>query len=306
MDYRLHKSVLLQESILMLDIKPTDVVVDATVGGAGHSSALASHLGESGVLIGLDVDSQAIESAQETLIGVKPTIHLKVENFRNLGTVLQGLSIKAADKYLFDLGWSSIQLESSGRGLSFQKDEPLLMTLSDKVTPSTLTAGRIVNEWSEEQIRTIIHSYADERFAKRIAEAIVRQREISPIATTKELADLILAAVPGWYRNRKTHPATKTFQALRITVNDELDALQEGLRSAQAHLSTGGRIAVISFHSMEDRIVKRMFREWEKEGQGKILTKKPMTPSREEQQENPRSRSAKLRIFENNVTNSIT
>lgn len=293
----MHRSVLLQEVIERLAIQPNDIIVDATFGGGGHSKKFAELLGTDGILVGLDVDSLALARGREVLEGVAPMTHLVQANFRTVGNVLNELEIKKADKFLFDLGYSSMQLEEGGRGLSFQKDEPLLMTLTDAVGPETLTAERIVNEWSEDQIETILRGYGEEQFSRRIARAIVAAREEAPIETTGGLVEIISRAVPGWYRNRRINPATKTFQALRIAVNDELDAIREGLEGAYAHLAPGGRIAVITFHSIEDRVVKRLFRSWKEAGRGAEEPKKPIAPSREETKENPRARSAKLRTF---------
>ncbi|MCW9054797.1 MAG: 16S rRNA (cytosine(1402)-N(4))-methyltransferase RsmH [Candidatus Pacebacteria bacterium] len=293
----MHRSVLLQEVVEQLAIQPTDIVVDATFGAGGHSSEIARHLDSKGALIGLDVDAAALARGEEVLKDVAPAVHLVRENFRNVDKVLDELDIKKVDVVLFDLGYSSTQLETGGRGLSFQKNEPLLMTLSSEVEEGTLTAREIVNEWTEEQIATILHGYGEERFSRRIARAVVAARAETPIETTKDLVEIISHAVPGWYRHRRISPATKTFQALRITVNDELDAITEGLEGAYRHLAPGGRIAVITFHSIEDRVVKRVFRGWKERGFGEQVPKKPTVPSREEIAGNPRARSAKLRTF---------
>jgi 16S rRNA (cytosine1402-N4)-methyltransferase len=175
-----------------------------------------------------------------------------------------------------------------------------MMTLARDTQAETLTASRIVNTWNEEHIETIIRAYGEEQFSRKIAQAIIAARTFGPITTTTMLAEIITSAVPGWYRHRRLHPATKTFQALRITVNDEIEALEEALGKAIAHLNPNGRIAIISFHSLEDRLVKRRFREWQKEGQGMVITKRPITPSPDEVKKNPRARSAKLRVFEKN------
>ena len=301
----MHRSVLLQEIIDTLNIKKGDVVVDATFGGGGHSIEFSKLLGKDGILIGFDMDSLAIEKGKHLFENCVHQTHLRVSNFKDLDRELANLGIKGADKYLFDLGFSSIQLEEGGRGLSFQKDEPLLMTLSNVISKNTLTAERIVNEWSVEQIETIIKSYGEEGFARKIAQAIVKKREEIKITTTKQLADIIYHAVPVWYRKKRIHPATKTFQAFRIAVNDEIENLKIGLGKALLHLKYGGYIAVISFHSIEDRIVKRLFREWKKEGKGEIITKKPITPQQAEVIKNPRSRSAKLRVFKKHVTSNL-
>ncbi|MDP2650348.1 MAG: 16S rRNA (cytosine(1402)-N(4))-methyltransferase RsmH [bacterium] len=293
-----HQPVLLQESLMWLNIQQDDIVVDATLGGGGHARAIAEHLKERGVLLGIDTDSAAIVRAREALVGVKAQVILTQANFRELEAILKEHELKTVHKVLFDLGWSSDQLEASGRGFTFSRDEPLLMTLSDAPEKGTLTAEYIVNEWSEESIADALYGWGEERFARRIAKAIVLARSEKPIRTTGELAAIVKEAVPAAYRAGKRHPATKTFQALRIAVNDEIGALTEGLTSAIAHLTKGGRVAAISFHSIEDRTVKQLFRNAKADGAGNILTKKPVVPTRVEVQQNPRARSAKLRVFQ--------
>jgi 16S rRNA (cytosine1402-N4)-methyltransferase len=289
-----HRSVLLQESIDSLQIKESDVVIDATLGGAGHAAAISMKLGAQGTLIGFDLDRDAIERAREVL-GESICKKIFVEaNFRDLGSELAKLDIRNIDKALFDLGWSSFQLEA-GRGFSFQKDEPLLMTYTKAGTG--LTADIIVNTWAEGSIADVLYGWGEERYARRIAKRIVERREIRPIKTSAELADIVKGAVPAVYRYGRLHPATKTFQALRIAVNDELGALKEGISAAWDRLNLSGRIAVISFHSIEDREVKRLFAELAKHG-GKLIVKKPIQATKEELIANPRARSAKLRIIE--------
>ena len=290
-----HRSVLLHEALELLAITSDDVVVDATLGGAGHSQAIAAKLGKDGVLIGIDADHDAILRGKELLKGVAPTVRLIEANFRDVSAQLEKLGIPEVDKMLFDLGWSSFQLDA-GRGFSLKSDEPLLMTYSKD--PGALTAQTIVNEWAEESIADVIFGWGEERYSRRIAKAIVERRESKPFTTARELAETIYANVPPRYRFGKIHPATRTFQALRIAVNDELGALAQGLRDGWQKLSKGGRIAVISFHSIEDRVVKQTFKQWEESGQGKRVTKKPLMPSPTEIAENPRSRSAKLRVIE--------
>lgn len=294
----MHIPVLLQEVLKGLDVQPADVFLDGTINGGGHSRAVAELLGNEGVLIGTDLDVAALEKAKVKLAGVRPKVFLKEQSFRNLDKTLAEAGVERVDKILLDLGLSSNQFEESGRGFSFQKDETLLMTFKNSPTLQDLTAERIVNEWAEENLRTVIESYGEERWAKRIAAAIVTARQQKPIRTTTELVEIIEHAVPASYKHRKLHPATKTFQALRITVNDEIEALKEGLRKGFEALRAGGRLAVISFHSLEDRIVKRFFREMAAEGKGRVVTRRPITPSDNEISENPRARSAKLRIIE--------
>src|SRR3989338_2768534 len=299
-----HRTVLLHEAIEQLGIKSGDIVVDATLGGAGHATAIAESLGKGGALIGMDLDQEAIGRAKIALEKFsKPKIHLATANFRNLSSELAKLGVTKIDKALFDLGLSGYQL-SAGRGFSFSArggqatDEPLMMTYSANPSESTLTAAMIVNEWAEESIADIIFGWGEERYSRRIAKRIIESRAKSPIRTSLQLAEIIRGAVPPAYRHGRIHPATRTFQALRIAVNDELGALKEGLAGAWANLSQGGRIAVITFHSIEDREVKRLFVKWEKMGEGKRITRSPIRPSAEEIKVNPRSRSAKLRVVE--------
>lgn len=290
-----HESVLLAEAVETLAVEADDVVVDATVGGAGHFAHLAAKLGKKGTLIGIDADVEAIERAQATRAGVLPRVILANDNFRNLAGILDREGIDTIDKALFDLGWSSFQL-ARGRGFSFRADEPLLMTYGDPA--GAATARDMVNILDEATLADLIYTLGEERFSRGIAKAIVLARKEAPIETTFELVAAIEAGVPAWYAHRRLHPATKTFQALRIAVNDEFGALREGLASALDRLSEDGRVAVITFHSIEDRIVKGMFRDAAHAGKGAMLTKKPLTPSAEETAKNPRARSAKLRVFE--------
>lgn len=290
-----HVSVLLHEVREGLAIMPDDVVVDATLGGAGHAKALAEKLGKDGVFIGFDADADAIVRAEKALAALPATVHLVNANFRTLRGTLLRLGVSRINKALFDLGWSSFQL-SSGRGFSFLVDEPLAMTYAKPDgTEWILTAREIVNEWEEDSIADVIYGWGEEHAARRIAKAVIAAREQKPIETSRELAEIVSKVVN---RTGKIHPATKTFQALRIAVNDEFGALHEGLQAAYEALEEGGRIAVISFHSAEDRIVKRTMKAWD----GIQITKKPIVPSDEEITKNPRSRSAKLRIFEKPIT----
>ena len=290
-----HKPVLLHEVVELLSVRPTDIVVDATLGGAGHACALAKALGKKGVLAGFDADPDAIERARKALAGVAPKVHLVEANFRDLAAELEKLGIRRIDKVLFDLGWSSFQLDA-GRGFSLTSDEPLLMTYSKD--GNALTAARIVNEWEESSIADVIYGWGEERYSRRIAKAIALRREKQPFETARDLAETIYAAVPPRYRFGKIHPATRTFQALRIAVNDELGSLTQALNAGWYKLAAGGRIAVIAFHSIEDRLVKQVFKQWEDAGEGKRITRKPATPSEEELRSNPRARSAKLRVIQ--------
>jgi len=291
-----HRSVLLQESIDGLDVKEGEIFLDATFNNGGHSLEICRKLEEQVTIIGIDLDSDALDKARARFKKERCHTSLYQENFRNLDRVLEKEGIRSVNAILFDLGFSSVQLEESGRGFSFKRDEPLLMTLSKE--SQNLTARAIVNEWDEKYLETIIRYYGEERSAKRIARAIVLAREDKQIETALELSKIIEKEIGS--RRGKTHSATKTFQALRITVNDELYALSEGIEKGFNALTSGGRMAVISFHSLEDRIVKRYFKKMVSENKALLVNKKPLTPQEEERKENPRSRSAKLRIIRKN------
>ena len=294
-----HVPVLLHESLEALLLQKNDVVVDATLGGGGHAKAIAELLDPSGTLIGIDADEAAVERTYQALSYTQstPKTHLIVANFRALSDVLRNLKVEHITKALFDLGWSSYQLRA-GRGFSFLTDEPLLMTYAADITPQTLTAKQIVNAWEEHNIADVIYGWGEERYSRRIAKAIVEARRKKPIQTARELSEIITRAVPKAYAHGKLHPATRTFQALRIAVNDELGALREGLAAAWNALSSGGRLAVITFHSIEDREVKHLMRAWKNDGAGTLVTRSPIRASRDEIRENPRARSAKLRVIE--------
>lgn len=292
-----HQSVLLTESIEALSIAPTDTIVDGTIGGAGHFSAILEKLGAGGTLIGIDSDASAVERGRAAYAALRrtdrPTAHLVNDNFRNLTRVLERLHTGAVDGVLLDLGWSSFQLTDQ-RGFSFQVDEPLIMAYDS----GGQTAADLVNSAAESELADIIYTYGEERFSRGIAKAIVAARHQERLLTTRQLVEAVHAGTPNWYHSRKIHPATKTFQALRIAVNDELGALREGLAAALAALAPGGRLAVISFHSIEDRVVKGALRDAVHAGLGSLVVKKPITPARDEVLQNRRSRSAKLRVFE--------
>lgn len=293
-----HIPVLLKEVIDGLNLKPGDVVFDGTLGGGGYFKKICEMVGPKGTVIGTDQDLGAIKRIEENN-NFKCKTHLVNENFRNLDKVIRSANFFKVSGVVFDLGLSSDQFETSKRGFSFQKDEPLLMTFNEKPKDARFTAKDIVNSWDEENIADILYGYGEETFAKKIAKKIVEAREIKPINTTAELVEIIENAVPVWYKKaRRTHCATKTFQALRITVNDEIGSLKEGLEKGFEALEDEGRMAVVSFHSLEDRVVKIFMKEKHLEEKGKILTKKPIVPMDEEIKNNPRSRSAKLRIIE--------
>jgi len=270
--------------------------LDGTLGGAGHALAISKAFEGKLNIIGLDNNSEAIAEAEKILAGKAEKVLLFNQNFRNLDRVLIESNVPTVDLILLDLGLSSDELETSGRGFSFTRDEPLLMTMGAP-EKYPFTAKDIVNDWEEETIANVIFGYGEERFARRIAKNICTYRLKKTIETSGELAEIVRQSVPGFYRRGKTNPATKTFQAIRIAVNDELNALKEGLNKGYTYLNNGGRMAVISFHSLEDRIVKDFYKQKKHEG-AHIITKKPITAGPQELAENPRARSAKLRVIE--------
>jgi len=296
-----HKPVLLKESIASLNLKAGDVAIDGTLGGGGHSLEILKIIGPEGKLIGLDRDAEAIQRCSEILNSSLAYLHN--ENYLNIDTVLDSMDIDKVDAILLDIGVSSFQLESPERGFSFMNDAPLDM----RMDPSQgKTARDLVNNLSREELESIFHDYGEARWARRFAEAIVVDRRRRTIDTTLDLAGIIEKAMPAglrfspgkrpvWMRN---HPATRAFQALRIAVNDELSSLQEALPRLWQRIKVDGRLVVISFHSLEDRIVKVQFKAWAATGEGRLVTKKPVTPDEEELRSNNRSRSAKLRAIE--------
>jgi 16S rRNA (cytosine1402-N4)-methyltransferase len=292
-----HIPVLLHEAIDGLDIKKGDVFVDGTLGGGGHSLEVLKRFGKGVVMIAIDLDPEAIKRGKKLLSPLNPEVRLIEDNFSNIKQIITKLKLKKVNKILLDLGFSTFELEESGRGFSFQRDEPLIMTYKEKPGELDLRAVDILNAWQEKNIAEILKNYGEEQFSWKIAKAIVARREVKPIVSTYELVQIIKVATPKWYQHRKLHPATKTFQALRIAVNNEIEMLKTGIRDGFEILSKNGRMAVISFHSLEDRLVKNFFRNYEKEGLGKLVTKKPIIASREEVLQNPKSRSAKLRII---------
>ncbi len=293
----LHKTVLLHESIDGLEIKSGDIFLDGTLGGGGHTSEVCKKFGKNVRIIGLDLDADALERTKERLEKMDCEATLIVSSFRNLDQVLSDLHLEKANRILLDLGLSSNQLEESGRGFSFRKNEPLLMTMKKNPEENDVTAKEIVNNWEEGNIADIIYGYSEEKFSRKIAKKIIEARKAKMIETTDDLVKIIESAVPASYRRQKLHFATRTFQALRIATNDELRSLEEVLKKGFDHLEKGGRMAIISFHSLEDRLVKRFFKERENEKTALLITKKPIIPNEEEIRENPRSRSAKLRIL---------
>lgn len=285
-----HVPVLLKEVVAWLDPQPGMVLIDGTVGGGGHARVLAEKIGEKGLLVGIDRDPAAIDTAQRNLRGLP--VKLVRANFCDLPEVLQQLEIPNVDGVLLDLGLSSDQLADRSRGFSFWADGPLDLRFDPL---SGEPARRLVNRLSAEHLTELISAYGEERYSRRIAAAIVRQRHLRPIETSAELAELVRRAVPSAARQQRIDPATRTFQALRIAVNDELKSLEIGLRRIPGCLRPGARMAVISFHSLEDRRVKEGFLA---DQRLRILTRRPVRPDEQEIGDNPRSRSAKLRVAE--------
>jgi len=293
-----HIPVLLKETIDGLKINKQSVVVDATIGGGGHSKEVIKLLGQEGLLIGIDQDSESLVRAKKQLSNAKCEVKLVKGNFRNIDTILDELGVKKVNHILFDLGWNMDQFEDNSRGFSYKLDGPLKMTLDDSSPEDSLSAEEILNNWKEESLIDIFKGYGEERYSKRIAKAIVEARKVEPIKTTFQLVEIIKNSTPKRYLHGRIHFATRIFQALRITVNDELGALKEALEKGFSRLAPCGRMAVISFHSLEDRIVKNFFNDRKKEDTGKVLTKKPITATQNELLKNKRARSAKLRIIE--------
>ena len=304
-----HKSVLLDECIEGLNIRPEGIYLDGTLGGAGHSLEIVRRL-TTGRLIGVDRDTTALEAAKERLAPYLDRVTLVHSNFKELDGILQELGIPAVDGMLFDLGVSSPQLDQAERGFSYMAQAPLDMRMNRE---DRLTAYEVVNQWSREELRRILYEYGEERYAPQIAAAIDRRRQERPIATTLELVDVIRGALPAQALREKQHPAKRSFQAIRIAVNDELGSVREMLERAIPRLNPGGRLAVITFHSLEDRMVKSAMNAAAKgctcppefpvcvcgkKPQVKVLTRKPIVSGERELEENPRARSAKLRICE--------
>lgn len=288
MNNEIHIPVLLNEVLEYLALSPGDTVVDATLGFGGHSREILKRIGPKGKLVGIEQDQTVIEMAAQKING--DNVILVNENFEKLDQILGDLKIKKVDKILFDLGVSSFHFDSSGRGFSFQKNEPLDMRLSKQ---TSIRASDLVGGLSAKELADLIYTLGDESMSRQIANAIVEARRKKRIETTGELTAIIESVVP---KRAKINPSTKTFQALRIAVNNELDILQKTLPIAVDHLNKNGRIAVISFHSGEDRIVKNIFKHLKQDQKIEILTKKPLVATEDEIKENPRSRSAKLRV----------
>ena len=308
-----HKPVMLNEVIDSLKIRPEGTYVDGTLGGAGHSSQIARRLSGEGRLFGFDQDAAAIEAATRRLEPYKDRVSIIRSNYSEMRERLSELGVRSADGILLDLGVSSYQLDDAQRGFSYRADAPLDMRMDQR---QKLSAREVVNGYSIEELTRVIREYGEERFARNIAKHITAEREKKPIETTGELISIIKAAIPAKAREGGGHPAKRTFQAIRIEVNRELDVLSDSLDGMIDLLADGGRICVITFHSLEDRIVKEAFRRNEnpctcppefpvcvcgKKSKGHVITRKPIISSDEETEENPRSKSAKLRVFERTI-----
>jgi 16S rRNA (cytosine1402-N4)-methyltransferase len=302
----IHIPVLFSESIEALAIDPDGIYVDGTLGGAGHAEAIVQQLSKKGTFIGIDVDSDAITRAQTRLKSYQCKKHLVHDNFRNLDLILTKLGIESVSGILLDLGWSSFQIDDASRGLSFLHDGPLDMNLSKGMEGERITAYEIINFWEESTLADIFYAYGDESKARVIARYIVQVRKTEPITTTGKLASVVIQALfPKKVASKKDlyfkiHPATKVFQALRIAVNDELQVVTDTVPKAVKCLAPNGRLAIITFHSGEDRIVKHLFKSYADENMVSLVVKKPLAPTDEEIKHNPRSRSAKLRIIQKN------
>ena len=305
-----HVSVLLQETIDGLAVKPDGIYVDGTTGGGGHSYEICKRLGENGRLICIDQDAEALAAAEKRLEPFAGIVTLVKSNYAQMKEVLKQLGIDKVDGIVLDLGVSSYQLDNAERGFSYREDAPLDMRMDRE---QTLTARDIVNEYPESELYRIIKEYGEERFAKNIARNICKRRQDKPLETTFELVDIIRGSMPAKARNGKSHPAKRTFQAIRIECNQELEVLRQALDEMVDLLKDGGRISIITFHSLEDRMVKTSFRRQENpctcppdfpvcvcgnKPKGKVITRKPILPSDEECEQNTRSKSAKLRVFE--------
>ena len=309
MDFK-HISVLLDETIDGLDIKPDGIYVDGTLGGGGHSYEILKRLSPKGRLIGIDQDGEALKAAGERLKEFENQTTLVRSNYCEIDKVLKELNVEKVDGILLDIGVSSYQLDNLERGFSYKSDAPLDMRMD---TRQELTAADVVNTYSENELFKIIKDYGEDKFAKNIAKHIVLARKEKPLETTKELSEVIIRAIPMKVQAKGGHPAKKTFQAIRIEVNQELTVLKESIDKMIDLLKPNGRICIITFHSLEDRIVKTKFRENEnpctcppnfpvcvcgKKSKGKVITRKPIIPSEDEIEENKRAKSSKLRIFE--------
>lgn len=305
-----HKSVLLYETVDSLNIRPDGIYVDGTLGGGGHAYEVCRRLGEHGRLIGIDQDADAIAAATKRLEPFADKVTVVRSNYENIASVLHELGIEKVDGIYLDLGVSSYQLDTASRGFTYREDAPLDMRMDQR---NTQTAADVVNTYSEMELYRIIRDYGEDRFAKNIAKHIVRQRQEKPYETTGELIETIKAAIPAKIRATGGHPAKRTFQAIRIELNHELDVLNCSIDTMIDLLNPGGRLSIITFHSLEDRIVKKRFRDNEnpcicppefpvcmcgRKSKGTVITRKPIVPGEEELEYNKRSKSSKLRVFE--------
>ena len=305
-----HKSVLLNETIDGLNIQPDGIYVDGTLGGGGHAYEVCRRLGDKGSIVGIDQDAAAIEAAGNRLKDFGEKVTIVRSNYCDMKSKLHELGIDKVDGIVLDLGVSSYQLDTAERGFSYREDAPLDMRMD---TRQKMTARDIVNDYEEMELYRVIRDYGEDKFAKNIAKHIVAARKVKPIETTGELTEIIRASIPMMYQKKSGHPAKRTFQAIRIELNRELEVLKDSLDDMIDLLNPGGRLCIITFHSLEDRIVKSAFRKNEnpctcpsdfpvcvcgKVSKGSILTRKPILPSEEEMEENSRAKSAKLRIFE--------
>ena len=305
-----HKSVLLYETVDSLNIKPDGIYVDGTLGGGGHAYEVCSRLGKHGRLIGIDQDADAIAAATKRLEPFADKVTVVRSNYENIASVLHDLGIEKVDGIYLDLGVSSYQLDTASRGFTYREDAPLDMRMDQR---NTQTAADIVNTYSETELYHIIRDYGEDRFAKNIAKHIVQRRQEKPYETTGELIETIKAAIPAKIRDTGGHPAKRTFQAIRIELNHELDVLNRSIDTMIDLLNPGGRLSIITFHSLEDRIVKKRFRDNEnpcicppefpvcmcgRKSKGTVITRKPIVPGEEELEYNKRSKSSKLRVFE--------
>ncbi|WP_394922326.1 16S rRNA (cytosine(1402)-N(4))-methyltransferase RsmH [uncultured Robinsoniella sp.] len=305
-----HKSVLLEETIEALNIKPDGIYVDGTLGGGGHALEISKRLSDKGRLIGIDQDADAIEAARQRLGEFKDKVTIIRSNYCDMKKELANIQITSVDGIILDLGVSSYQLDTADRGFTYREDAPLDMRMDQR---QSMTAKDIVNEYSEMDLYRIIRDYGEDKFAKNIAKHIVSARNVKALETTGELINVIKAAIPMKFRAVGGHPAKKTFQAIRIELNRELEVLRDSLDDMIELLNDDGRICIITFHSLEDRIVKTIFKKNEdpctcprefpicvcgKKSKGKVITRKPILPSEQELEENKRSKSSKLRVFE--------
>lgn len=295
MDRITHLPVMLEEVLEYLNLSPGKIIVDATVGLAGHSEKIAERILPGGRLICVDRDEEALLLARQRMRQFQDRVDFIYGNFEDMDNILSSCQLSKVDGILFDLGISSFQLDTAERGFSFQKEGPLDMRMDRN---SFICAYDLINNLNENEITALLRNFGQERYANRIARLLVKERQLHPIATTRQLSDIVMRAIPFRYRHYRIHPATRTFQAVRIAVNRELEALEKALAKSVALLNKGGRLCVISFHSLEDRIVKSIFRQAMVKKTARIITPKPVYPREEEKIHNPRCRSGRLRVLE--------